>query len=217
MAATLSDLRDRVEQVLEDAGNTHWTTGALDEAIRLTLDELSLIQPQRAVGTVTLAAAGREISLAALPPLLHVERVWWEYLAAAPDYPPAWRKFELWPGKNLWIDDGLEPQAGDVVRVFYTARHTLNGLDAATVTTLPDDQASLIVVGATGHAARSRALSVADRVNVDGWTSQRMNEWGEAQLKDFRNGLARLSRQAAARASGIAGAPLLDRWEDGGW
>ncbi len=215
MAATLADLRDRVEQVLEDAGNTHWTTGALDEAIRLALDEFSQVQPHRAVGSVTLASAGREVSLASLPPLLHVERVWWEYVAT--DYPPAWRKFEEWPGKVLWIDDGLEPQAGDVVRVFYTARHTLNGLDAATATTLPDEHVSLTVVGATGHAARSRALSVADRVNVDGWTSQRMNEWGEQQLRDFRNGLARLARQAAARAAGIATTPALDRWENGGW
>lgn len=212
-AATLATLRDRVEQILSDTSNTDWSTAELDEAIRHALDEYTQVSPHRAITTLTLAADGREISLATLTGLIAVSRVWWEYTAADPEYPPAWRAFEQWPGNILWINTGREPATGDVVRVFYTARHTLTDLDSATVTTLPDEHASLIVTGAAAQAALNHAQSISNQINVDGWTPKRYTDWATFKKASFDAGLSRIARQHAAQKAGIAPAYPLDRWE----
>lgn len=56
MAATLSILRDRVEQVLADSGNAIWSTSDIDEAIRNALHEYSKTRPLQSVGTLLLDA-----------------------------------------------------------------------------------------------------------------------------------------------------------------
>lgn len=217
MTHSLATLRDQVEQVLNDTTNAVFATGEIDAAIRRALADLTAYAPARAIASLTLSAAGREISLSSYTTLISVERVWWEYTSTDPEYPPEWRDFEQWAGPILWVNDGEEPQSGDVVRIFYTAAHTLNGLDSATTTTLPDDQAALVVTGAAGYAAQSHALSIADNINVDGWTAQRFTDYADTQLKTFRAGLQQLARRHAAHASGIAPAPALDRWDIGDW
>jgi len=214
---TLTSLRDQVEQVLNDTTNATYATGEIDAAIRRAIADLTAYAPARAIAAITLSAAGREISLTSYTTLIHVERVWWEYTAASPEYPPQWRDFEQWAGPVLWINAGNEPQAGDVLRIFYTAAHTLNGLDSAIVTTFPDDQAQLVVTGAAGYAAQSRSLEVSGTLNVDGWVAQRIADYADFTLRAFYAGLKALARQRAAHASGIASAPVLDRWDTGGW
>lgn len=213
-AATLVTLRDRVEQTLHDTGNTTWSTAELDEAIRHAIDEYTQVAPHRAITTLTLAASGREIDISGIANLITVSRVWWEYTAANPEYPPQWREFEQWAGGILRIDAGREPQTGDVVRIFYTGRHTLTDLDGASVTTIPDEHISLIVTGAAGHAACSHALSLAPLANVDGWVHKRFNEWGASKLDQFRALLARVAARRAAQNAGIAPGYPLDRWDN---
>jgi hypothetical protein len=217
MTYTLTTLRDQVEQVLNDTTNAVFTTGEIDAAIRRALADLTAYAPARAIATLTLAASGREINLASLATLITVERVWWEYTSASPEYPPRWRDFEQWAGPLLWINDGAEPATGDVLRIFYTAAHTLTGLDAAAVTTLPDDQAQLVVTGAAGYAAQSRSLEVSGTLNVDGWVAQRIADYADLTLRAFYAGLKALARRHAAAAAGIAPAPALDRWDTGEW
>jgi hypothetical protein len=175
----------------------------------------SEVAPCCAITTLTLAAAGREIALAAVTGLLGVYRVWWEYTAAAPEHPPRWREFELWPGPILWINAGDEPQAGDVVRIWYTKPHTLSGLAAAAATTFPAGHEALLIAGAAGVAALGRALEVSETLTVDGGVGARLREWGALQEARFASALAQLARREAARPAGIAPAGTLDRWDVG--
>jgi hypothetical protein len=216
-SATLATLRDRVEQVLSDTGNATWSTAALDEAIRHTLDAYTLVNPHRAITTLTLSAAGREVDVSSITNLLEVQRVWWEYTASDPEHPPNWREFEQWPGPILWINTGLEPASGDVIRLWYTARHTLTDLDSATTTTIPNEHVSLIVAGAAAQAALIHAQSIGPSLNVDGWTPRRFNEWAAIKDSEFKQGLAQIARRRAAQSAGIAPAAALDRWEGEGW
>jgi len=91
--------------------------------------------------------------------------------------------------------------------------------DESTASTLPADDESLIVTGAAGIAAIMRSREVGELLSVDGWVPRRAVEWGEARVVEFEAGLSRIAAQIASRASGIAGVPVLDRWEgDGsGW
>jgi len=217
MSATLTTLRDRVEVVLMDTTNAKWDTGTLDEAIRAATAAYSSVCPVQGMTALTLATAGREISLSSLTTLLHVLRVWWEYTSTAPEYPPKWREFEVWPGPVLWINDGEEPGAGDIVRVFYTSAHTLSGLDSATVTTIPDAHITPLVQGTAGFAALSRAVDRTEMLNVDGWDFKRLQEYAEGQLAHFDAWLKQLATAEAVQRAGIAPTAALDRWEGHGW
>lgn len=213
-SATLATLRDRLELVLQDSSNTTWATADLDEAITQALERYSAICPCYAITTLTLAAAGREISLASVSGLLRVIRVWWEYTAADPEYPPHWRNFELWPGPILFINDGAEPQSGDVVRIWYTAPHTLKDLSSATSTSFPAGDEGIIITGAAAIAALARALETSETLNVDGATAERLMAWGQLQEQRFTALLAQEARRQAARESGIAPVGRLDRWDE---
>jgi len=213
---TLTTLRDRVEAALHDSGNATWSTDDLDEAIRTALHEYSANLPYETIGTVTLSAAGREVDISSLSGYLTVERVWWDYDSTDPAYPPHWRDFELWPGDVLFIKDSDEPDSGDVVRVWYTKRHTLKDLDSATATTFSERDESLIVVGACAYAALQRAVEVSEDLTVDGWVHQRLRTWGEERMEEFQAGIADRVAQEAARASGIAPTADLDRWDEDG-
>ena len=218
---TLALMLARVAQSLEDPTGLKWEEDQVEEALRQALDVYSGYLPHRGVAAVTLAVAGREIDLSASGPthlaFTAVERVWWDYDEDDPAHPPAWRDFEVWPGPVLHINSTALPRAGDVVRIWYTAPHTLDGLDGAGGTTFPAEHASVLVLGATAYAALSRSVTLLEEANVNAWAGRNLREWAELQLARYRHELERLARQAAAQGSGIATAPPLDRWGRGEW
>jgi hypothetical protein len=187
---SLAQLRDRVAATLQDSGNTRWSTDDIDEALRHALEQYSRRNPNHVIGTITLTATGREISLSSLNGLLRVEKVWWDYDSTAPGYPPHWRQFEVWPGGILYIDDESEPQNGDVVRIWYTQKHTLNGLDGATTTTLPDEDVGYLISGAAHLAALSRAIELSETLNVDDEVVARLRKYADEMGQNFRFGVS---------------------------
>jgi hypothetical protein len=187
--------------------------GDIDEALRWALHRYSEVSPDRYIDTVELSAAGREVDISGITDYIEIERVWWDYTSTDPEHPPNWRDFEVWPGDVLYIKDPDEPQSGDVVRIWYTRRHTMNGLDSATSTTFPEDAETLLVIGASGFSAQERVQELEGRS-----TPTKLREWAQARLREFERGLKWLARRNATLASGIAPGPTLDRWEgDSGW
>lgn len=166
-SATLSTLRDRVENLLLDTSNTVWATGILDEAISLALEEYSRARPLVAVGTVTPTADTREVSVSSLTGLVNVIRVWWPYTSSNPEYPPSWVTWSVfWNGgtPTLFID-GVVPDGTLVARVFYEKLHTLNGLAGAGATTYPATDDGILVLGAAGYACLTRGTDVLELNN----------------------------------------------------
>lgn len=222
MTTTLALLRDRVEQILADTSNAIWSTDDIDEGIRRALHDYSKMRPLQAIGTVTLSSATREIDASALTGILDVTRVWCDYTAADPEDPPNKRHFEWWPDSTtVYIPGGDEPQSGDVARIFYTKLQTLNGLDSETTTSLRVDDESLVAEGASGYAATSRAVDLAEQVTLDRLTAQQIRAWGMAQLQRFRAGLKRVAAAEALRGDARVPVDRLDHWDqtlaEGGW
>ena len=220
MSATLTTLRDRVELILADSGNAIWATGDIDEGLRNALHEYSKTRALKAIGTITLAADGREISLSTLTGLLSVLDIWCDYTASDPEYPANVRAFQHWRDEGkIYVTGDYEPASGDVVRVFYTKMQTLSGLDSATSTTFPDEDESLIAQGAAGYAATSRAVDLAEQVTLDRLTAQQIRAWGLSKLQEFRAGLKTVARRMAYEGKSDVELGDLDRWErDGnGW
>lgn len=183
----LAGLRRRVKAQLQDlsrAGN--WANEDIDEAIRSSLERFSGYKPRHAIGTIALTSAGREIDISALTDAISIEKVWWDYDSTSPAFPPNYRQFEIWPNAILYIDDRTEPQSSDTVRIWYTASHTLNGLDGQTVTTIPDGDEGTIITGATHYAALARSVELAERLTMHKDVSKNLRAYAETQEKSFR-------------------------------
>jgi len=186
--SNLAELRDLVELDLDDSSNAVWSTGDVDRAIARALYEYSQVNPQRAAGTVTLAADGREISISSLTGLTRIVRVWHPYTAADPEDPPEWRRWDLW-GTTLRIIDGDEPASGEVVRVFYFKEHTINGLGGASSTTVPAEDERVVVLGAGAYAALQKARSAIGEAGISTDTPKHWLTWALNRLDHFNTAL----------------------------
>lgn len=213
-SATLTTLRDRVEQVLFDTGNAIWSTTALEESVRQALHEYSYVYPDRAATTLTLSADTRELDISSVTGLLDVLRCWLPYTSSSPEHPPNWRLFQHWRDLQiLYFSDGDEPQNAEVARLFYTKMQTLSGLDSAAATTFSAEDESMLITGAVGYAATSRSVDLQEQITLTTKTGENLKTWGEARLKEFRNMLGALSRLEALRNSAHVQWGYLDRWD----
>ncbi len=188
---TLGYLRDLLELDLSDVENVVWSSWELDRALRKALQEYSAVRPQEYISTLA-AADSREYALTTLNgPLVDVQRVWWPYDAAAPEYPPQWVEFELWDDKTiLFVKSDPAPRLGDKpLRIFYTKVHTIEDLDGATASTYGAEDEEILLAGAAGYAAAQRARQ-AGAESAAKWT-----RWGDERLRAFKAGLAAIARR----------------------
>ena len=196
--STLAQLRDLVEADLDDSGNAVWATAELDRAFTKALREYNLVNPQQIAGTITVAAASREVSITTLTGLTRIVRVWHPYTAAAPEDPPQWRQWELW-GTTLYILDGDEPAVSDVVRVYYHKPHTVEDLDSGTTTTVTAIDEEVLVMGAGAYAALEKSRSSVGQAGVSTDTPQHWLTWATDRLAEFKAQLAAIQRREAMK------------------
>ncbi|HEM61198.1 MAG TPA: hypothetical protein ENO24_02815 [Chloroflexi bacterium] len=212
--STLSEVRDLVEQDLDDAGNAIWSTSDIDRAIKKALVEYSRICPQEAVATITLEADGREISTSALTGMTSIVRVWCPYTSADPEDPPQWRRWELW-GPTLMILDGATPASGEAVRIYYHQQHTIDGLDGESTTTVPTEDEEVIVLGAAAYAALQQARGAVGEAGVSTETPEHWLIWGQRRWDDFCTALSGVRLRGLRRLDKRV--PLyIDGWRDEG-
>lgn len=182
--STLAQLRDLVELDLDDAGNATWSTDDIDRGIEKALRDYSQVNAQQAVGTVTLAADGREVSISTLTGLTRVVKVWFPYVAADPVHPPNWVEWSLW-GTTLFIMSGDEPKDTEVVRVFYHKEHTIDGLNGESSTTIPGHDEEVIVIGAGAYCALQLSRTAIEDAGIAADTPDFWLRWALARLDDF--------------------------------
>ena len=197
MSFTLAELRGRVQVDLDDAGAATWSTAELERAIRRALRDYSRATPYRTDGVLTVATAGREQDLLTLTGLCGVERVWFPYYSGEPDLLPTWVPFEMRPGSALFVLGSTSPEVGDKLRVYYWKLHTINGLDSATATTVPDADDDLLAMGASGYAALEKSRSAIGSVQVSGYTPVHWSRWADGRLERFGRGLDRVAARDA--------------------
>ena len=163
MPFTLTDARADLDALLATAVDAAtWTSALKDEALRAALSAFSLLGPVYE-STVTLAAGGAEQALAALiPGLLTVEALAWPWADGLPldAQAVAWRPAGA-PGSVLIAGGGV-PAAGDAARVRYRCAHTLNGLDGAAATTVPDAYRLTLAAGAAEAACGLRLRQIGE-------------------------------------------------------
>lgn len=190
----LPEMRSRARQDLhdEDAAAYRWTDAELDRHIQHAVRELGLVVPREVRSTLATTTGSRDLSLASLTDLVHVEAV--EY--PVDKYPPVYVPFSLWAGTLSLLIDGA-PSGAESVYVFHGRLHTLD----ATTSTLPSPLEDLVAAGAEGYAALEWASFATNRVNVGGTdVGRRYQAWGRERLDSFLSGLASQNHRNRVRA-----------------
>ena len=193
MPTTLTDVRDRIRKDLRDTDSAayRWTDAQLDRHIDRVVSELSAAMPQELSATVATTAGSRNLSLAALTNLVEVEAA--EY--PLNDFPPAYVGFSTGAGTlALGLD---EAPTGGNAKLYYTARHTLDGAG----TSLSAFQVDILVTGAAAYAALEQSVFASDRLMTGGeGTAERFASYGRARLTAFQQLLFQYGRKNRLRA-----------------
>ncbi|NLG26999.1 MAG: hypothetical protein GX557_03760 [Chloroflexi bacterium] len=180
--STLSELRDTIEADLRDSGNTLWSTSELDQHIRHALRVYSQADPRCLSATVACTAGEREYALTSVSgALIEVLDVWYPWDSTAPAYPPPRPPWSL-VGSAILLETARAPEAGEHLRVFYSAPHTLSGLDSATTTTLDASGEQAVALLAEAWAVYQYAATSINTVTVSGDTPRHLQEWAGARL-----------------------------------
>ena len=206
--STLAQLEARVSARLIDATNVTFTIATIDEALRTALAYYSDAYPLTRDSTITVTTAGREQDLSALTGLISVLDVWWPYQASPEVWPP-----NQVPGFHLWWNNavpkllisaqsGAQPQTNDVIRVWFTQQHTINGLDGAGATSCLPIHETGIVDGASAYAVISEMRHQIGSIHVDPQQVASLNQWSTERLNEFRGWLG-LIHQFAATAGAL--------------
>lgn len=210
-----STIKTRVLQLLGDPDGVRYDDATLQEALRQALTAYTRSCPQIRSQVLTLAADGREHSLAELtnPPLFLLEVIH-PYLNGSTDYHRSRPTCSLaYTGGTAWLHFPAEitPQAGEQVRVGYGTSHTLAGLDDAETSSVPESHEAVLAMGAAVFAALQRVHQTAGSYGIKEAEPGRLRELASSYLERFN--LALLSLRTAQSLQGFPPGFKLDEWD----
>jgi hypothetical protein len=189
---TLADIRARLRTDLRDTDSAacRWTDSVLDRHIAHALEDLGAAIPRELTATLATTAGSREVSLATLTTLIEIDIV--EFPTGA--FPPAHIGFSHWAGTlHLHAD---EPPAGQNLKLWYVARHTLDGSGS----TVPAHLEDVLILGASAHALLEISTYAIDRLNTGGeGVHELYASAGRARLTAFQQLLLQHGRRNRVR------------------
>jgi hypothetical protein len=190
---TLADIRTRVRQDLHDTdpATERWSDDQIDRHIAHAVTDLDAAMPREQSTTVATTPGSRDLSVSGLADLIAVEAV--EFPAGS--FPPSYVRFSTWDG-TLTLLVPFEPDGAEA-RIFYTARHLLDGSGS----TVPPTMEDAIAMGAAGYAALELANGTINALTIGGpAVAADYRAWGQAWLTAFRQLLGQNSRANRVRA-----------------
>ncbi|MCC6455886.1 MAG: hypothetical protein IT328_13120 [Caldilineaceae bacterium] len=157
--ALLADYRSDLHNLLATTVDAStWSNALLDEALRRGLGELNLLLVYET--SFTVESTGYEQDLSSLTGIYAV-------LAAAYPWQEGWdfaRTLTPWRsmGQNKLYFTAVEPAVGETIRVRHSKLHTIEDLDSATATTVPDAQRALVGLWAAAFACELRQRQISE-------------------------------------------------------
>lgn len=209
--SNLTDLTTRILQTLGDPTGARYPAEQTGEALRRALEEYSRALPELLAETITVAAPGRSQPLGGAR-RLYICEVYYPYDPSA-SWPVPLDSFYSYnrEGRSwLYLGGPGLPAAGEQILVHYAAAHTIQGLDGASLTSVPGEDEGLLVEGAAGMAAVMRAAGLLQAYGKRNPQDESAAQ-GAAMLASFRR---RLKERRTPRSGGR---PWLARWKMDGW
>lgn len=184
MPFTVVELRAEVLAALAAAGDTAtWTDLLLDEALRRALRAIDEFGPVYEA-SVTVATAGPEQDVSALPGLVEVTGIAWPWQAGRSFEEAAVRWRTLGEPGRVWLRTDA-PSAGDLLRVRYRKAHTLEGLDDATAASLPSALRGTLALGGACYAAQLRERQAIENPALPAEAVERLRIWAAEVERAF--------------------------------
>lgn len=163
--SALAAFRTSILLLLSDASNAIFSANMVDQALRWALTEYSYHRPLLRTYDFTVDVSTKIHTLPADFVTRHISKV--ELWDATPDNMVeiphyAWIRDEQWQ-----IMTNYAIGAGEVLEITYSAIHTIDGLDSAAGTTVPEADEPILHIGAAGRAAQMRAVDTVESINMN--------------------------------------------------
>jgi hypothetical protein len=187
MPAVLADYRTELDNLLAVAvDSSTWTTAIKDEAIRRALEEYNDALVYETSFTVTSSDYQQDLStLSALGQILVIAYPW------TADAPFAGRiiPFRTVDYQIVCLEIRQKPAVNDVLRVRYTKKHTIQNLDAAAATTIPDNHKRVLNLGAAGWACDLRIRQISENPAIPKDAANQLRQLREEYMDRFQRAL----------------------------
>jgi hypothetical protein len=215
-ATTLSTLTTRLLLLLGDTSANRFTADITEEAWKLTLSEYSYAVPNIFTKTWTAAQAQREQSLPIsgtapiFPGLISITQILYPWTDDSIELDPLQQYYFYFTGgvPIVYVGGQRTPAVGDKLRITYAATHTIDDLNAATTCTVPSIDFELLLLGASGHAARLRTAIYSESFS----NHPELKAFALDNLSQFRATLRTLRRQSSRQPLPAQGFKL-DNWD----
>jgi hypothetical protein len=157
--AVLTNYRSDLHNLLATTVDAStWSNSLLDEALRRGLAELNPLLVYETSFTVDTAGYEQDLSsLTDIYTVLAVAYPWQEGWDFAHSLTP-WRSV----GPNKLYFTAAQPAVGETIRVRHAKLHTIEDLDSATTTTVPEAQRSLVGLWAAAYACDLRQRQISE-------------------------------------------------------
>ena len=181
MTLTLAQYRTRIAELLDDVSATRYTSAQIDDALRLAINDYSNLRP--IVRTYQLDTSGlRVMTLPADFSAVQITRV--QKYSTDPNLMVDYDFIARLVDEQWTIEvPGMIFPAGSYLVVTYSAKHTIDGFDSASGTTIDDD--NLLCLGAAGYAVQTRATSRAETINMQPQVQRQLLDLANQFLGQF--------------------------------
>ncbi len=208
---TLAEFRTWIRSYLGDPTGARYVDSIVDQSLRQALGELSNSIPQHCTCFHTVLLPGSEQVIDNVTHWLDVLEVYYPCSVDSDGHKVPFQA--AFDGYNMELKLlTVSPQVGEVLRIHYTCRQIILNLDGETRTSFSPSYNSLLVQGAAGLSAISRASMVvevpAKRIkDVDS-----LEKWGRRQHDAFLKTCLKLKFASAGHADPLPSSGFaLDR------
>jgi hypothetical protein len=179
----LAAYETRILALLDDAAQARYTTAQVDAALRWALNVYSMNRPLHA--TYSLDTNGDQtIEIPDDFVAEHIMEV--DLYNADIDLVRALGFYAYQKDESWWImTTGETIPAGEVLTITYAGNHTIDNLDSAAGTTIPNEHEEYLAIGAAGYALNQRVTSRLESINLNDDTIQRMMQLAQANIAFF--------------------------------
>ena len=181
MSLTLTQYRTRIAELLDDTSGARYTSNQIDDALRLALNDYSTIRPIKRTYMLD-TSDDRVMTLPADFAAVHITRV--QKYSSDPNLMTDYDFIARLVDEQWTVEvPGMIFPAGYYLVVTYAARHSIDGFDSASGTTIDDD--NLLCLGAAGYAAQTRAVSRAETINMQPQVQRQLLDMANQYLGQF--------------------------------
>jgi hypothetical protein len=193
--SAIAAYRTAILDLLDDPLLARFTNNQIDRALRWALEEYSKARPL--VSTYLLDTDGT--CRLAMPDGLNIQGITRVDLWNADPSLMLSVTFYAYQADETWIVETMYSKfaAGNFLQVTYGTLHTIDGLDSAAGTTIPEADEAILQVGAAGQAAQMRTASRAEAINLNNDAVKLLQGLATQYLALFR---ARLAPSSTAPA-----------------